>query len=75
MNIKVTVLDRRICESHFGISYLHKMIDSAGNIFKWFSSNKQLEVGKTYQMKATVKKHDEFQGVKETLVTRCTVQN
>lgn len=75
MNIKVTVLDRRICESHFGTTSLHRMIDESGNILKWFASNCELEIGRTYQMKATVKKHDEFRGVKETLVTRCAVQN
>ncbi|MCK9325804.1 MAG: hypothetical protein M0P69_09945 [Bacteroidales bacterium] len=75
MNIKVTVLDRRICESHFGTTSLHRMIDESGNILKWFASNCELEIGRTYQMKATVKKHDEFRGIKETLVTRCAVQN
>ena len=75
MNVKVTIMDKRVCESHFGTSYLHKMVDQAGNILKWFASNCELEVGKTYNMKATVKKHDEFRGVKETLVTRCAVQN
>jgi hypothetical protein len=58
-------------ESDFGHSSLHMMYDENGNQFKWFSTSKDLEIGSTVKLKATVKKHDEYKGVKATLLSRC----
>ena len=47
---------------------------------KWFSSSKSLDMpdgsfaalveGQTVTLKATVKKHDEYKGIRETVLTR-----
>lgn len=55
------------------ITYIHKMRDPNGNAAVWFSSNKKLEEGKTYQVKATVKDFKEYKGHKETALTRVKV--
>ncbi len=52
---------------------LYRMQDAAGNVAVWFTSGKKLEVGKTYQLKATVKKHDDYKGIKQTVLTRAAV--
>jgi hypothetical protein len=57
-------------ESDFGISTLHIMEDDDGNVFTWFSSSKSLDEGKWYPIRATVKKHTERDGVKQTQLTR-----
>jgi len=59
-------------DSDFGTTYLYTMLDGQGNIFKWFSSGDVLDVGTTYDLKATVKKHDEWKGQKQTVITRAT---
>jgi hypothetical protein len=51
------------------------MVDEAGHSFTWFCSGKPLEEGKVYEVKATVKKHDEYKGVKQTIVNRVTPQS
>lgn len=56
-----------------GTTYLYTMVDADGNYFKWFASKPSLEVGKTYNLKATVKKHDEWKGQKQTVITRAMV--
>lgn len=61
----------RSLPGEFGITHLHTFRDSAGNLLKWFASKEALDVGATYDLKATVKKHDEYQGVKQTLLSRC----
>lgn len=61
-------------DSQFGPSYLHRLVDSAGNLVIWFSSNSynNLKPGVQYTVKATVKKHDVRDGVNQTVVTRLT---
>lgn len=49
--------------------------DSNGNVFVWKQSGAgDLYEGKTYQIKATVKDHNERDGVKQTLITRAKVE-
>jgi hypothetical protein len=64
-------------EHHFAGDFgpervLYRMQDTAGNIAVWWTSGAPLEVGKTYRLKATVKKHDLYKGeVKQTVLQRC----
>jgi hypothetical protein len=61
-------------QSDFGSVSIHKMVDASGNIATWFSTGKELEAGKTYKITGTVKKHHEFRGIKQTVLTRCSVE-
>ena len=64
----------RYIESHYGGSYLYTFEDTSGNTLKWFKSDSKLEgvkAGDTFPLTGTVKKHDEFRGIKQTLLTRC----
>lgn len=58
-------------EGYYGTTMLHKFVDENGNLMVWFSSSKELEPGKTYTGKATVKEHKEYRGTKQTVLTRC----
>lgn len=63
----------RECSSRFGVSNLHKFRDAAGNEVTWFASSYSgMEIGRTYQVKATVKRHGDFRGLPTTTVNRCT---
>lgn len=57
----------------YGISTMHVMEDENGNTFIWTTASKTLEVGTTYRMKGTIKDHKEYKGVKQTVLTRCTL--
>jgi len=59
------------CDGQYGTSYLHILGDKDMNCFKWFSSGTTLETGKDYLLKGTIKKHDEYRGVKQNLLSRC----
>lgn len=57
----------------FGTGFLYNFHDECGNELTWWSS-KQISnidcwVGKT--MRCSVKSHDEYKGIKQTVVTRC----
>ena len=59
-------------DGRFGVTYLHILVDDRCRKAKWFASGKCLEKG-TYEIRATVKKHEVYQDRKETLLTRCSV--
>lgn len=64
----------------YGTSHLHLMQDTAGNRFTWKTASACLDVGSTYKVKGTVKKHDiysrdpKFPAVKQTVLSRCKTE-
>lgn len=64
----------RVIEGQFGTTHIYEFVTEDGNVVKWFSSNdKDLELGQKVAVKGTVKKLDAWQGVKQTVLTRCAV--
>jgi hypothetical protein len=62
-------------EGRFGTQGLHKMIDAQGNALIWWASGDNwLAEGQTYRIEASVTKHDEYKGRKQTNLTRVTVK-
>lgn len=63
-------------EGRYGFTAIHRMVDGAGNSVIWFASDgsSSMNEGETYEVKATVKKHDEYKGRKQTVVNRVAVQ-
>ena len=54
-----------------------KFLTEDGACLVWKASNTELargDVGKKYDIKGTVKKHDEYKGAKQTLLSRCAVE-
>ena len=60
-------------DGYYGHSSMHIMTDANGNTFVWNTATKTLEVGTTYNLKGTIKDHKEYKGVKQTILTRCTI--
>lgn len=56
-------------ETQWGWTYLYKFVDTAGNVLVWFASRC---IEETKKIKATVKEHTERDGIKQTVITRCT---
>lgn len=57
------------------LRYLYLFEDGDGNAAAWFASSKaDLEEGRTYEVKATVKAHGEYKGGAQTVLTRCVAQ-
>lgn len=76
--LTVRVKAIRYIEGQYGVTTLYTLIGSDRHVYKWFSSNGAL--GDTiddtlYEIRGTVKKHDEYRGVKSTVLTRCKVLN
>lgn len=61
-------------DSMYGMTYLLKFSDADGNIYMWSTSNSYVtEIGGLKHITGTVKRHEEFRGVKQTWLTRCKV--
>ena len=50
------------------------MEDENGNTITWKSSNGSLEVDNSYNLLGTIKDHIEYNGKKQTELTRCKIQ-
>ncbi len=73
----LTVLRKASWSTDFGTTILHIMTDATGNVFSWKSSGSAdaLDIGTTYAIKGTVKKHEEYKGTKQTQLTRCSASD
>ena len=78
LTLTATIESVRALETVYGTSFLTKLLSEGENHLVWFASNDPEgsykhfgNVGDEVTFKATVKKHDEFNGVKQTVVTRC----
>ena len=71
-----TISGVRYIESAYGTSVLYTIRnEETGNVVKWFASREALgdstAVGTVVTIKGTIKKHEEFNGLKSTVLTRC----
>jgi len=66
------VIFTRVFDSMYGEKQLIKFVDAAGNILVWWNTGKSNpQVGETYNVTGTVKSHDIYEDVNQTILTRC----
>jgi hypothetical protein len=70
-DFKAEVTMVRWVEGDYGTTTVLKFRDSDGNVLTWFASgSKDIEVGQSFAIRATVKKHDNYRGEDQTVITR-----
>lgn len=73
--VKVTLMAQRELEGNYGCTTMLKFVSEGGNAVTWFASGSFSEgtwvIGNEYLLAGTVKKNEEYQGLKQTLLTRC----
>lgn len=69
----LTVVFVKEFESDYGVTYLIKMKDEKGNVLVWWTGSWYPEVGYKVDLKATVKAHEMYGSVKQTVITRAVV--
>jgi uncharacterized protein YeeX (DUF496 family) len=71
LQINVEVYNVINISRYFGNTKLHFMRDINGNELRWFSKGEKFfKNGDKIEIKGTVKKHTEYKGVKQTILTR-----
>lgn len=73
VEVEGTVEAVRFISGDYGTTTLYTILGKDGNLYKWFSSAGSLgdDTGVEVHIKGTVKKHEEYNGVKSTVLTRC----
>ena len=74
--LNLTVTYTTVVTSQFGDSKLVKFVDADGNEFGWFGSGLdawQLDKGDDVVLTGTVKEHSTYEGIKQTMLTRCKI--
>ena len=75
-SLNVVLTGAHECESMYGISTLYTF-DSNGNEIIWFTTSTPkitMVVGEKYLLTGTVKKHSNYNGIKQTSLSRCIVK-
>ena len=58
----------------YGTTWLYKFTDMQGNIYVWYASSPvDVDESTSVSVTGTVKQHSEYQGIKQTVLTRCKV--
>lgn len=72
-NIPVTVISCNTFSSNYGDKQVITFEDNYENIYVWFTTTKQVEAGSTWLLTGTVKDHNSYKGVAQTILTRCAL--
>jgi hypothetical protein len=76
-DVKVSVQFQKVVGSNdFGEVILIKFADASGNAYSWFTGvGSGYEIGEECLLTGTVKKHNEYNGAKETVLARCKLKD
>lgn len=73
-NITAVYKSTRGFNGNYGYTYIHTF-ESQNNVLVWFTQKELfLEKGQVIDLTGTVKKHEEFRGVKTTQLSRCIIK-
>lgn len=71
VELELVVIEARKQTGYYGDSILHIFEDENSNRYIWNTSARKLMVGEIYCLKGTIKEHNNFEGTKHTVLTRC----
>lgn len=60
-------------DTRYGYSYL-VIMEKDGNVLTWFTRNPKCSVGDVVKVKGRVKEHSEYNGILQTVLTRCKLE-
>lgn len=74
--LRLTLKRIREFDGGWGITTLNSFEDAEGRVFVWWtSSSNNLEEGNSYQVRGTIKAHQEYHGIKQTVLSRCRCES
>lgn len=71
IEITVTVMKAIELETRYGHSTMHIFEDADGNVYVWTTASKSWSEGAVKTIKGSIKDHQTYKGVKQTILTRC----
>ena len=74
IELEATFKRTRWYDTPFGTTWIHTFEDAEGNCLVWkTSASLDVVAGDKIRIRGTVKDHDEYNGVKQTVLTRCKI--
>ena len=73
MNLELTVQRVVPLESDYGALNIISMRDDRNNLFVWKTGAENPRPGERLKLRGSVKKHDEYRGERQTILTRCQI--
>lgn len=74
IELPITVVSIKHFNGPFGVVHLVRMLDEKNRTLVWFANTEvEMEIGKEYTIKGTVKKHEEYKNWKQTTLNRVKV--
>jgi hypothetical protein len=74
IRLTLTLISLRQIEGEYGLKTIMNYRTADGSKVTWFASGDpgdgMTEIGKEYDVMASVKKHDQYQGIAQTVLTR-----
>ena len=55
---------------NYGVIHIHKFLTPEGSVLVWMTGTDKLDLG-NYEVVGSVKKHAEYEGELQTVLTRC----
>ena len=71
--VKVAIVNTKPSQYGDGTLHIYTLTDGCGNEYTWFTTFGKLRKGEVINITGTVKKHDEFRGIKRTILTNCRI--
>jgi hypothetical protein len=71
--LEVTLTRTWSTDGYYGPRVMNQFTDSNGNVLVWWTNREAADQGDKVVLTGTVKKHDEYKGTKQTMLTRCAV--
>lgn len=72
LDLIVKITQNKVIDNGYSSSTMHTMEDLLGNVYVWFTAAKSWQEGTTMHIRGTVKDHNIYKNVKQTVLTRCT---
>lgn len=77
VDLILTLVRTAVFETHFTyygeLNYLYNFEDEDGNVYVWKTS-KDIDLNGMMEVKGTVKENGEYKGIKQTVLTRCKLE-
>lgn len=74
VDLEAAFVRTRWYDTKFGTTWVHVFKDEAGNVLVWKTSRSvDLDPGDKVRIKGAIKELDEYDGVKQTILTRCRI--
>ena len=73
MIFTVKLLNIYSIDGYYGTTFIHTFIDDKNHNIIWFASKDcGYNIGDQFKVKATIKDHKEYKGIKQTVINRPT---